>query len=131
MLVPEELPMPTVGPRIVVGGEVGAVLRGGVIVEPELDEWVRVGVFEIRLAKGIEGGDGGSLRVGNEPVDRFLPVDVGLVRVARGAMPGCSGTAQSAPLRRTSQAANRAQTKKTMNIAMADSTRPLTMWLRT
>ena len=38
-----------------------------------------VGVFEPGFAEGLEAGDGGLLRVGDEAVDGFLAVDVGLV----------------------------------------------------
>ena len=37
------------------------------------------GVVEPRCAEIVEGGNGGFLRVGNDAVDGFLAVDVGLV----------------------------------------------------
>src|SRR5579863_5366490 len=46
---------------------------------PELDEGAWVGVFKPGLAEVVEGGDGGLLRVGDEAVDGFLSVHVGLV----------------------------------------------------
>lgn len=71
--------MPAVGPRVVLAGEVGAALRAGVVVEPKLDERAWIGIVEPGFAEVVEGGDGGFLRVGNDAVDGFLAVDIGLV----------------------------------------------------
>ena len=67
------------GPGIVVRGEGGAALDGGVVEGPEDDERIGMGVFEPCLAKLLEGGDGGRLRVRDDAVKRFLGVDVGLM----------------------------------------------------
>src|ERR1035441_4782901 len=75
----KELAMPAIGPGIVVQGEVGAGLDGGVVVLPELDKGTGVGVFQPGLAEGVEGIHGGFLRVGDDAVNGFLPVYVGLV----------------------------------------------------
>src|SRR5580692_4044973 len=56
-LVLEELPMPSVGPRIVVQRKLGAVLRAGMVIKPELDERIRVRIFQPRLAQRVERGD--------------------------------------------------------------------------
>src|ERR1700691_2213868 len=68
-LLIEELPMPSVGPRVVLRGEVGASFYGGVAVFPELDEWTGVGVFKPGFAESVESGHGGLSRVGDEAVD--------------------------------------------------------------
>ena len=78
-LLAEELAVAAVGPGIVVCGEVGAGLDGGVAVLPELDEGAGIGVFKPGFAEMVEGGDGGLLRVGDDAVNGFLPVDVGLM----------------------------------------------------
>ena len=46
-----------VGPWVVVGGKVSALLDAGVIEEPELDEGIGMGIFKPSLAQGVEGGD--------------------------------------------------------------------------
>src|SRR5580698_357936 len=78
-LLVEELAVAAVGPRVVVSGEVGAVFYAGVVVEPELGEGGGVGVFEPGFAESLEAGYGGLLRIGDEAVNGFLAVDVGLV----------------------------------------------------
>lgn len=75
-------------PGIVVRGEVGAALDGGVVKGPEDDQWIRIRVFEPCLAKLLEGCDGGRLRVGDDAVECFLGVDVGLM--FEGAADGVS-----------------------------------------
>src|SRR5271165_3588772 len=79
LLSVEELALPPVCPRIVLRGEVGAVLYAGMVVLPELDEGAGVGVFEPGLAQGLKAGNSGLLRVGNQGVNGLLAVDVGLV----------------------------------------------------
>jgi len=71
--------MPAVGPRIVVRGEVGAVLHAGMAKGPELDEGIGIGIFQPCLAQMVEGGDDGVFRIGDKAVNRLLPVDVGLM----------------------------------------------------
>jgi len=79
MLVGEKLRFHSRGPRVVLGGECGTAGRGGMVVGPELEEGVWVWVVEACLAHVLEGADGGFLGVGDEPVDGFLSVNVGLV----------------------------------------------------
>ena len=67
------------GPGIVVRGKLGAALDCGVVVGPEDNECAGVRVFEPGLAEMLECGDGGLLRVGDDAVDRFLAVDIGLM----------------------------------------------------
>ena len=49
------------------------------VVGPELDEGVWAGVFQPGLAKSVEGGDGGLLRLCHNAVDGLLAVDVGFM----------------------------------------------------
>ena len=86
----EELAVAAVCPGIVVLGEFGAMLRAGVVVEPELDQRIRIGIFEPGLAQLIECGDRGFLRIGHDAVNRLLPIDIGLVLkvAAEGAVHG-------------------------------------------
>ena len=62
-------------------GKNRAILCGGVFILPELDEGVGIRIFEPGFAQMVEGGDGGLLRVGDDAVNSFLTVDVGLVFV--------------------------------------------------
>src|SRR6185437_7459729 len=71
--------MATVFPGIVMGSEVCAPLDAGMAVEPEFREGVRVGILKPCAAKDVKSVDGGLARAGNDAVDGFLPVDVGLV----------------------------------------------------
>src|SRR5579859_2487170 len=75
----EELRLLAFCPRIVVCGEDGAALDGGMVVGPEFDKRAEVGIVKIGCAEVVEGCDGGFLRVGDDAVDRFLAVDVGFV----------------------------------------------------
>jgi len=71
--------MPAIHPGIVVEREVGAALRDGMIVEPYLDEPVRIGIVEPGRARIVEGSHCGLLRIGHNTVDGLLPVDVCLM----------------------------------------------------
>ena len=71
--------MPAVSPWIIVQRKVGAGLDGGVVILPELDKWAGIGIFQPSLAKGIESSYGGLLRVGDDAVNGFLPINVRLV----------------------------------------------------
>src|SRR5208337_4591050 len=75
----EKLPMPSVRPWIVVRGEFGAVFDAGMVVEPELDQRIRIGIFEPGLAQLIECGDRGFFGIGHDAVNRLLPIDIGLM----------------------------------------------------
>ena len=71
--------MPSIGPRIIVQCKVGTGLHGGVAVLPELDEGAGVGIFKPGLAQGIESGHGGFLWIGDNTMNSFLSVDIGLM----------------------------------------------------
>ena len=71
--------MPPVRPRIVVRGELCALLNAGMAVEPEDYERVGMRVFEPCSAEIVEGGNGGFLRIGNDAVNGLLTVHVGLM----------------------------------------------------
>lgn len=60
-------------------GEVSAGLDAGVAVLPKLNEGAGIGIFQPRFTQVIEGSDSGFLRVGDEAVNGFLAVNVGLV----------------------------------------------------
>src|ERR1700757_4794294 len=49
------------------------------VVEPELDERVRIRILEPGFAEMVEARYCGLLRVGDQAVNRFLPIDVGLM----------------------------------------------------
>src|SRR5690242_9486569 len=78
-LFPKKLPMPPVSPWVVLRRELRPVLRRGVVIQPELDEPARLGVLKPRLAQMIERADRRPLRIGDDAVDRLLPVDIRLM----------------------------------------------------
>jgi hypothetical protein len=49
------------------------------IIFPELYDWIGIRVLQPRLAQVVESGNSGPSRIGNQAVNRFLAVDVGLV----------------------------------------------------
>jgi len=78
-LVCKELSMPAVCPRIVVQRKLRAMHGAGVIVEPELDQRVWIGIVQPRCSQRIEGSHCRLLRIGKYPVHRLQPIHIRLV----------------------------------------------------
>ncbi len=75
-----EVSWPSAGfPGVIVRSEVRALRDRGMAVGPEDKERVRVGLVQRSLAEDLEGANAGLLRIGDDSVNGFLAVDVGLV----------------------------------------------------
>ena len=67
------------GPGIVGAGEGCTVVDGWVVSEPEPEEWMRGWVVERLFAEQLKGLLAYGLRVGDDAMDGFLPIDIGFV----------------------------------------------------